>query len=234
MKIRAINSGVVPWCNGLDVGVSVLSVGDFAHYVEHGDGLMIYTTDDDHVTCHFSHVCLIIAAEPSTGVVVIDSRRVQIAFNPDRHARHKWRKNPYLPPDKAKVMKYGFRDLFATAFEDAALATTDLEDCVRFVFRPDLSIPTLNPEEGFVYLFRGPDLHKIGKTTDLERRQKDLERQHGVALELLHSFRSKDYTRAEGLLLAKYRLKLRKGAEWFDLNQGDVEFICSVTDYGMD
>lgn len=234
MRIRVINAGAVPWCNGLDTGVSVLSVGDFAHYVKHGDGLIIYTTSDDHVTCLFSFVCMVIAAEPTSGSVVIDSRRVQIAFNPDSHARHKWRKNPYLSPDKTKVTKYGFLNLFAVAFDDASLATAKLEDSVRHVFRPDLSIPTLTPIEGFVYLFRRPDLYKIGKTTNLGRRQRELERQHGVALELLHGFRSKDYTRAEGLLLAKYRLKLREGTEWFDLDSEDVTFICSITDYGMD
>lgn len=234
MRIRAINAGVVPWCNALDVGVSVLSVGDFAHFVDHGDGFMIYTTEDDHVTCRFGLVCMVIATDRTIGSVVVDSRRVELKFNPDSHARSKWRKNPYLPPDKHKVRKYGFLDLFAATFEDENLAVAELEDCTSYIFRPDLSIPTLNPVEGYVYLFRRPDLHKIGKTTDLERRRKELERQHGVALTLLHSFRSRDYTRAEGELLAKYRLKLREGAEWFDLEPEDVRFICSITDYGMD
>ena len=131
-------------------------------------------------------------------------------------------------------MKYGFLDLFAQAFDNPALATSQLEDCVRHVFKPDLSIPTLIPIEGDVYLFRRPDLHKIGKSTDLQQRQKKLEREQGVQLELIHSFRSKDYTRAEGILLARYRSKLREGAEWFELDATDLQYICSINDFGLD
>ena len=234
MKVRAINADVVSHFGDLGTGIAVVPVGDFSHYVKPGDGLIVYTTQDGHVTCDFKWVCLVIATDTDSGSIVVDSRTIDVAFNPDRHALGKWRTNPYLGPDKRKVLKYGFLDLFAQAFEDSTLATARLEDCVRYVFKPDLSIPTLNPVDGHVYLFRRPDLHKIGKTTNLQRRQRELEKEQGVQLELLHSFRSKDYTRAEGILLAQYRSKLREGAEWFELDESDVEFICSINDFGLD
>ena len=234
MKVRTINASVVPFFGELGSGISVVSVGDFSHHVKQGDGLMVYTTQDNHVTCHFNLVCLVVKTDTHAGSIVLDSRTVDVTFNPDRHALHKWRSNPYLPPDKKKVMKYRFLDLFAQAFDNPALATSQLEDCVRHVFKPDLSIPTLIPIEGDVYLFRRPDLHKIGKSTDLQQRQKKLEREQGVQLELIHSFRSKDSIRAEGILLARYRSKLREGAEWFELEATDLQFICSINDFGLD
>lgn len=234
MKVRTINSGVVPFFGKLGAGISVISVGDFSHYVKPDDGLIVYITQDNHVTCHFKIVCLVVATDTDDGSIVLDSRTVDVTFNPDPHALNKWRSNPYLPPDKAKVMKYGFLDLFAQAFDNPALATSQLEDCVRYVFKPDLSIPTLIPIEGYVYLFRRPDLHKIGRSKDLQQRQKKLEREQGVQLELIHSFLSKDYTRAEGILLARYRSKLREGAEWFELDATDLQYICSINDFGLD
>jgi hypothetical protein len=234
MKVRTIDAGVVPFFKGHIEGVKVLPVGDLAHYVKPGDGLMIYTTNDDHVTCRFTYVSLIVATDATAGSIVIDSRNIDFTFNPDRHALSKWKKNPYLSPDKSKVIKYGFREIFADAFSDPSLADAKLEDSVGFAFRPNLSIPTLNPEQGYVYLFRRPDLHKIGKTNNLVRRQNELEREQGVQLELLHSFQTKDMTRAEGTLLAKFRPKLREGAEWFDLDSADVDFILSIEDFGLD
>lgn len=234
MKIRVINAGATSPFFSLGVGINVISVGDFVHNVAPGDGLLVYTTQNDHVTCDVSEVCLVVSADKETGVVTVDVRQIDVAFSPDRHALSKWRQNPYLAPDKAKVQKYGFLELFASVCQADSMGHARLEDSVRFVFRPDLTIPTLNPVEGHVYLFRRPDLYKIGKTTDLQRRQRDLGRQHGVPLVLPHSFVSNDYTRAEGELLAKYRPKLREGVEWFALDSEDVEFICSITDYGMD
>lgn len=234
MRIRVIDAGAVAWCKHLRDGLGVESVGDFAFHVKPGDGLMVYTTTDNHATCNFVFLSLVVSVEPSSGCIVVDSRAVDVRFNPDRHALAKWRANPYLAPDKAKVRKYKFLDCFAEAFRDSELLNARLEDCVRYVFRPDLSVPTLYPVVGYVYLFRRPDLYKIGKSTDLSRRQKELEREHGVELKLLHSFLSNDYTRAEGLLLAKYRPKLREGAEWFDLTDEDVQEIRSIIDYGLD
>jgi hypothetical protein len=234
MKVRAINTTIAPSFDKVNGGVSVISVGDFVHYVNPGDGLILYCTQDDHITCDFSKVCLVVSLNIEEGSITVDSRSVEMPFNPDSHALSKWRKNPYLAPDKAKVKKYGFLDLFADAFGEPSLSDAPLEDCSRYVFKPDLTIPTLNYVEGFVYLFERPDLHKIGKTTDLSRRHKELERQHGLQLTLIHSFQSRDYTRAEGELLAKYRPKLREGAEWFALDQEDIKFICSIADYGMD
>jgi hypothetical protein len=234
MKVRAINTTLVASFGKVSVGVSVISVGDFVHYVTPADGLILYSTQDNHITCDFSKVCLVLSVNIEESSITIDARSVEKRFNPDSHALSKWRKNPYLPPDKAKVKKYGFLDLFANAFGEPSLADARLEDCSRYVFKPDLSIPTLNCIEGFVYLFERPDLHKIGRTTDLSTRKKDLERQHGVQLTLIHSFKSRDSTRAEGELLAKYRPKLREGAEWFALDPEDIEFICSIADYGMD
>ena len=234
MRIRVVNKNVARHFGGLRAGVHVLGVGNLVHHVQVDDGLMVYSSDDDCTSCQFSHLALILEVSVQEEYLVLDVRSADFTIVPDARGRQFWRKKPFLVPNIEKAEKYRFREYFADLFQRQDLRTVKLEDAVGEVYKHDLSVPTLVPEEGWIYLFDRKDALKIGRTVDLFTRQRDLEREQGQKLELVHSFKSRDYVRAEALLHQRFREVRRGRSEWFDLGTEQVAYICSISDFGLD
>jgi len=94
-----------------------------------------------------------------------------------------------------------------------------------FILRKEVKkdIESIIPEQGFVYLMYDGELWKIGKALNIESRKKQLERQLGKKLELLHSIKSDD-SRAEAEMHFGYQ-HCRIRGEWFDLKPHELESI---------
>ena len=229
MRIRVTPPESLPGIDLNESGIQLLTVGDFAHHLLPGDGVIVYLPNDDYSICTSQVVCEVVSAHPEKGYVSFDVRLMEQEIYPSSHARHRWKSNPYLCLDKSKVLHYGLLDFFAQAFSDLSWKTRKLEDAVHFVFRPDLAIPTLQPTEGYVYLFKSQNLYKIGKAIDIDKRKKKIERDVSEDLVLIHQIASNDYTRAETILHKRFA-HLRKWGEWFDLSFEDIQEICSISE----
>jgi hypothetical protein len=209
-------------------GLQLAGVGNFSYVLRSGDGIAVYEPNDDYSECAVRAVCEVVSTYPDAGRVSLDVRPSSGNVNPDSHARHRWKSSPYLCPDVHKVKKYGLLNFFRSAFESDAWQPDRLQDRKGEVFRPDLSVPTLFPVEGIVYLMRGSELHKIGKTVNLAQRKKQIERDVEESVDVIHTITSNDITRAEMSLHEKYK-KRRRWGEWFDLSEGDVAEIRAVS-----
>ena len=227
VRIRVCPSAVFEGLDVGQVGIQLVGTGIFSNYLKSGDGVLIYQPNADHSECQVLAVCEVVSTYPDVGRTSLDVRRGSGTLHPDSHARWRWAKNPYLCLDVSKVKKYGMIRFFTEAFGEREWNEDSLEDSVREVFRPDLSLPTLMPKEGVIYLIRGSSLHKIGKTTDLESRKRQIERDVQESLEVVHTITSNDITRAELSLHERYK-SVRRWGEWFDLTPTHVTEICSI------
>jgi hypothetical protein len=77
---------------------------------------------------------------------------------------------------------------------------------------------------GFVYLLQSGPYYKIGVSTQVDERIKQLSTQPPFDIELLHTIQTDDMYGLEKKLHADYDSK-RKNGEWFELDQADVEYI---------
>jgi hypothetical protein len=215
---------------GLNVnqaGIQLLGTGDFANFLRSGDGVVIYRPNSDYSECQILAICEVVSSYPHLQRTSLDVRPFQGVIHPDSHVRWRWKTNPYLCLDVSKIKKYEILRYFAEAFDEGLWLEDGLEDCVKEVLQPDLSLPTLLPVEGLVYLLKGKSLYKIGKTINLNNRKRAIERDVQESLEVVHTISSNDITRAELSLHEKYRL-VRKWGEWFDLTPSFVAEICAI------
>ena len=81
---------------------------------------------------------------------------------------------------------------------------------------------------GHVYLLKAGNYYKIGRTTDVSRRIIQLGLQLPWPATLVHSIPVSHMAWAERHLHAKFYSK-RTNGEWFDLDDDDVRWICSLT-----
>lgn len=233
MRIRVVPLSALPDVLTSNCEIQVVWVDILAQHLNEGDGLVMYETLDECATCLVRCICEVVASDPENGFATLDVRPWNAEIRPDSHARWRWEKAPYLCLDTNKVIKYNIPPLFAAAFSDKSWLTRKLQDSTNEVFRPDLSKQTLHPVKGFVYLIRGPKLHKIGKAENVENRLKQIEKDEGCELEVVHTIRSMDYTRAETRLHNKYK-HLRRRGEWFELSQIEIDAICAISDLTLD
>ena len=228
MRIRAIAAAAIPQLDPARSEIQLVSVGVLVHHARPGDGYVIYEPNVDYSECAVRAICEVVSVYPEIESVSLDVRPYYNVLCPDARVRWRWVKNPYLCLDKSRVLKYGILDYFSSEFPPDQWSAQDLEDCVGNVFRPDLSVPTLQPKDGVVYLLRGSSLYKIGKTTNLNQRKKQVERDVQEDLEVIHTVGSNDITRAELMLHQKYG-EVRQWGEWFALDTDQVQAISAIT-----
>lgn len=83
---------------------------------------------------------------------------------------------------------------------------------------------------GYVYLIRADNgMYKIGKAVNVDNRIHEFGVKLPMKTELIHSFKSNDYTAAEQELHRRYA-DLREHGEWFSLTSECVIEICAITD----
>lgn len=80
-------------------------------------------------------------------------------------------------------------------------------------------------KEGFVYLLKGKNYYKIGKTKSLAKRTKTLKIQLPFQCQLVHAIKSNNIDSLEYFWHKRFEDK-RKNGEWFCLEKDDInEFI---------
>lgn len=227
MRVCAVHASVMPGVESLTNGMVQFQLGDLAHYVESEDGLFVYLPNDDFSECTSIALCEVVSTDPESGLCTLDIRRSVKSICPDKAARHWWRDRPFLFPVAKKTKKYGIIEAFAEAFNDRSWLERQLQDSVNWVFRPDLSKPTLNVTPGFVYVLKSLTEYKIGKAKDIEARKKQIEKQIGQNLELVHSISTNDYTRTEAELHIRYA-NFRTHGEWFNLSTVELTELLAI------
>jgi hypothetical protein len=227
VRIRVCPPIVFQGLDASQTGIQLLGTGTFADHLRPGDGVVVYHPNSDYSECQILAICEVVSTYPDLQRTSLDVRRIDGVIHPDSRVRWRWKTNPYLCLDTSKVKKYEILNFFVKAFDGEEWSEEDLEDCVKEVFRTDLSLPTLLPVEGLVYLMKGSSLYKIGKTTNLDNRKRTIERDVQESLEVVHTISSNDITRAELSLHEKYKL-VRKWGEWFDLSPIHVAEIRAI------
>ena len=210
-------------------GSHIFQVGDFAHHVEAGDGLFIYEANEDFSVCTSVAVAEVTDIDLAAETCTIDKRNYTGVVEPDKGVRWRWQRNPYLCPDAKKVEKYGMVQFFADAFSDPKWLQRPMGDAVQEVFRPDLSKPTLMPVVGHVYVFQSSTHYKIGKSVEVDERIKQVGKDVGEELRLLHTINTNDYTRTETELHLRYA-HCRVRGEWFDLSPDELAEILAISE----
>lgn len=228
MRIRVTPKEVFPGIEISPNGIHEFSIGVLADHLNTGDGVVLYSPNHDFSECTVFAVAEVISVQPELDACTLDVRLISSLIKPDSNAKHKWQKNPYLCPDKSKVQKYKFMDLFVRAFNDKSWAERPIQDLSMRYAKFDLSKRTLLPTRGYVYLFKFNDCFKIGMSTATSRRQKEIEWKKKVELELLHEISSNDYQRAEATLHAEFAHCRRGKAELFDLTPEEVQQILAI------
>jgi DNA-binding Xre family transcriptional regulator len=81
-------------------------------------------------------------------------------------------------------------------------------------------------DSGFVYFIKHNllDITKIGKASDLEVRFKQLKREYGEGLEIIHAIKTDKSIELEKYYHSMFKSKREKG-EWFNLSVEDLEFL---------
>ena len=85
----------------------------------------------------------------------------------------------------------------------------------------------MKAKSGYIYLIKCGRFHKIGKASDVLNRLQTLQTGNPYKLKIIHTFKAKDYSKAERLLHARYNYWRRRG-EWFELNENQIKEITRV------
>jgi hypothetical protein len=229
MRIRATPKEVFLGIESKTDGIHQFSIGVLADHICPGDGVVLYTPNDDYSQCIVFAVAEVVDVNSKEDSCSLDVRNYSNLIHPDSRARNKWRKNPYLCPDKEKVLKYGLVDFFVEAFNDCTWAERPIHDLSGRFAKFDLSKRTLLPACGFVYLLRSSDEYKIGRSIDTAKRKKRIEKDKKMDLELIYEFPSNDYERAEATLHLEFAHCRRGRTEFFDLSVAEVDQILNIS-----
>lgn len=224
-----MQANVVPSIVHSDSGVNEVLLDVFSHHLEPDDGLFVYNSDDSYASCVAEFLCEVLQVNRARGSATVNKKPTDAVINPPSRVRWRWQKDPFLCLDVERVKKYGLLEIFAKTFENPDWTRRTIRDRARSAIVHDLSKPTLTPTQGFVYLFRSSSLYKIGKTVDVESRKKEIERDIGEPIEVVHFFATNDYSRAEGQLHLQFA-NVRRHGEWFDLSAIDVEAIMQIAE----
>ena len=201
-------------------------LGNLVYYLAVGDGVLRARYDAVAQKADMDAVGRIKSVDSEDGVATVDWRPAEFEITPSSNGRRHWKKQ-YFHLDAKRARAYELPARFAEAFGDPDWLSHKITD--GFVIRNDKTgdRPSLQVEEGYVYLMQWKDEYKIGKAVDVDRRQKRLARELDRGITLLHTIFSTDYTRAEIELHRKYEDKCLHG-EWFALDQEDVAWLMSI------
>lgn len=115
---------------------------------------------------------------------------------------------------------------------------TDKKSILEYLEDPkNIIVPRVKKPEkkivpGYIYLIESLGYYKIGKTTKLTNRMKNFSTIFPAKITEIHVFKTEDINNAELVLHKKFE-HLRHVGEWFNLSQEEVDYICSIEDYGL-
>ena len=166
-------------------------------------------------------------SDQSAGTVSISWREVNFDIHPGPQGFRHWRDKWIVRLVPTRVIAYGLKERFAEAFGDNTFLIARVDSGLFLRREVSKDIESIIPEQGSVYLMYDGELWKIGKELNIESRKKQLERQVGKKLELLHSIKSDDYSRAEAEMHFRYK-HCRIRGEWFNLSPQELEAIHEI------
>ena len=203
------------------------SVNKLSRGVRVDDGLLLFNWSSENRTASIKALGVVKQSDRSVGTVSVSWKEVNFEIHPGPQGFRHWRDRWIVRLVPTRVIAYGLKERFAEAFGDETFLTARIDS--GFILRKEINkdIESIIPEQGYVYLMYDGELWKIGKALNIASRKKQLERQVGKPLELLHSIKSDDYSRAEAEMHFRYR-HCRIRGEWFDLKSHELEAIRSI------
>ena len=203
------------------------SVNKLSRGVRVDDGLLLFNWSSENRTASIKALGVVKQSDRSVGTVSVSWKEVNFEIHPGPQGFRHWRDRWIVRLVPTRVIAYGLKERFAEAFGDETFLTARIDS--GFILRKEVNkdIESIIPEQGYVYLMYDGELWKIGKAINIASRKKQLERQVGKPLELLHSIKSDDYSRAEAEMHFRYR-HCRIRGEWFDLKSHELEAIRSI------
>ena len=228
MKVKywVIDKGVLHKAEGGKPG-QYRDLANLAYHLTVGDGVLRARYDTVAMKAHMNAIGRIESVDAEAGLATVEWRTADFEIEPGPHGRRHWEQKPHFILNAKRVRSYEIPTIFAEAFGNPDWLSYKIIDAFLSRNNKDELLPTLNVQEGFVYLMKWEDEYKIGKAVNVERRQKRIERELGREITVLHRIFSNDYTKAEADLHRKYKDKCLHG-EWFSLNDDDLEWLMSI------
>ncbi len=121
---------------------------------------------------------------------------------------------------------------FETLGEQHEVIIAVKDFCMQFNL--DEVVPYCSPDKinstvnGFVYLYKGEGFYKIGRSNNVERRDREIKLQLPFKVELIHTIETSDPPRTEKYWHNHFKSK-RLNGEWFQLSNSDVLLFKSKT-----
>jgi hypothetical protein len=203
-------------------------VPKLAQGVRTGDGLLLFNWFSDTRTAMIKALGRVLQSDQPTATVSISWKEVSFEIKPGSRGFRHWRDKWIVHLEPSRVDAYDLKNRFAIAFNDDVFHKARVNS--SYILRKDVAkdLESIIPEQGFVYLMFDGELWKIGKALNITSRKKQLERQLGKPLELLHAIQSDDYSRAEAEMHHQYK-HCRKRGEWFKLSPDERATIHGVS-----
>ena len=202
-------------------------LGNLAHHLWEGDGVLKVRYNSISQSAQIEALGTVITTNAGDGTASISWQSVAFNITPSPKGRRHWETKAYFILNAQRARFYELPTKFAEAFDDNMWLTRKIID--SFHHRNELGgqLPSLEVQEGFVYLMQWEDEYKIGKAVDIERRRKRLSGELNRDITVLHRIFSHDYTQTESDLHHKYADKRLHG-EWFALEAEDITWLMSI------
>ena len=198
-----------------------------AQGVRVGDALLLYNWFSNTRTAWIKALGRVMESDQELGRVLVAWKEVDFEIHPGSAGFRHWENKWIVPLEPSRVGAYGLKVRFADAFSDNVFLNARVNS--SYILRKNVNkdLESIIPELGFVYLMSDGELWKIGKALNIGSRKSQLERQLGKPLDLRHSIRSEDYSRAEAEMHFRYK-HCRIRGEWFDLAPRELAEFCEL------
>lgn len=213
----ALNSGTGYYSN----------LGNLVHHLWEGDGVLRVCYDATSHSAQIEALGKIAIASPTEGTATISWKPVDFKITPGPNGRRHWETKAYFILNTQRARAYKLPEKFAVAFDDDSWLTHKVYDSYHHRNELGGQLPSLDVQEGFVYLMHWEGEYKIGRAVDIERRKKRLSGELNRDITVLHRIFSRDYSQAESDLHRKYASKRLHG-EWFALEDEDIVWLMSL------
>jgi hypothetical protein len=129
-----------------------------------------------------------------------------------------------FPSSKAALRSFGGKDGLIARLRSwlaTAPAYEDIEAMLPSIVPTEKGMKTAPVPEGFVYLFKSGQYHKVGRSDELERRVNEVGVRLPEPLTVVHSIRTDDPSGIEAYWHRRFADRRVRG-EWFKLSSADV------------
>ena len=202
-------------------------VKKLAQGVRDDDGLLLFNWSSENRTASIKALGVVKQSDQTAETVSVSWKEVNFDIHPGPQGFRHWRDKWIVRLVPTRVIAYGLKERFAEAFGDNTFLIARVDSGLFLRREVSKDIESIIPEQGYVYLMYDGELWKIGKALNIDSRKKQLERQVGKKLELLHSIKSDDYSRAEAEMHFRYK-HCRIRGEWFALLPQDLKAIYAI------